>query len=515
MSFSLSPSRLTHCVSRFTFHLSRPLALSLISLFSLIAYLVGLLVPYSLFKLGLKPLINIAKLTRNDPVAQASFVMTFAALSGLYYLAWRLCRGRQPRAMWIVLLSGVLVINLALIWVYPVGAADIFDNISRGRITAQHGGNPFYAAPKDYAHDPFRYYVAWPKSTSAYGPLWELIAAGASRLAGDDKLANVLGFKLLGLLFYSGCIVLIAAILNRRAPERALQGVCLFALNPLVIYETAANGHNDIVMVFFVVLGMYALLRRRFTLAALALTAGALVKFIPLLLLPIAVGAALRSLTTLRHRLHYLLITTLVCAALIVLTFAPFWQGGDPIGIKRREGLFTASLPALVQARLEEPLGGDTSRDIVVRVASGLTVLIVIAATWRTWVETPTPALPRAEQHGAGRGEEWLAPIRASTFALLFYLLFTCLWFQSWYTLWPLALAAILPEGETSRIAVLLSYAALWKAIIFDFFLYQGGPLPPRVWRETVLGPATLGVTWCYGAYAFALKMFRRFKGKT
>ena len=43
----------------------------------------------------------------------------------------------------------------------------------------------------------------------------------------------------------------------------------------------------------------------------------------------------------------------------------------------------------------------------------------------------------------------------------LFYLLFTCLWCQSWHTLWPSALAAILPEGETSRIAVLLSYSAL------------------------------------------------------
>jgi hypothetical protein len=94
----------------------------------------------------------------------------------------------------------------------------------------------------------------------------------------------------------------------------------------------------------------------------------------------------------------------------------------------------------------------------------------------------------------------------------LFYLLFTCLWFQSWYTLWPLALAAILPEGEMGRIAVLLSYSALWKTIIFDYFIYRGGPLPPRLWRETWLGPATLGVTWSYGAYAFARKMRHRFR---
>jgi hypothetical protein len=41
----------------------------------------------------------------------------------------------------------------------------------------------------------------------------------------------------------------------------------------------------------------------------------------------------------------------------------------------------------------------------------------------------------------------------------------------------------------------------LWKTIIFDYFLYRGGSLPPRVWRESLLGPATLGLAWLYAAY--------------
>lgn len=486
--------RFTLPVSRFTFYLSRPRILSLVSFLSLLTYFLGLLWPYNLFTLGLKPLINIAKLTRSDPFAQAGFVITFAVLSGLYYFAWRLCRGPQPRLMWLTLLGGLLAINAAMLWLYPIDAADIFDNISRGRITAVHGGNPFYNIPKEYA-DPFLAYDAWPQTRSAYGPLWEMMAAGTSWLVGGDKLANVLGYKLLGLAFYFGCIALIAAMLNRHAPDRALQGVCLFALNPLVIYETAGNGHNDVVMAFFIMLGMWTLTRRRFTLAALALTAGALVKFIPLLLLPIAVAAALRALISLRIRIYYLLITVFACATLIVIGYAPFWRGGDPLSISRRESLFTASLPALVQAHLEGALGVGQSQVVVGRAALALTGLVVAAALWRTWVE-----------------KDWLSPIRASTFVLLFYLLFTCLWFQSWYTLWPLALAAILPEGETSRIAVLLSYSALWKTIIFDYFIYRGGPLPPRIWRETWLGPATLGVTWLYGAYAFAGKMILRLR---
>jgi hypothetical protein len=63
-----------------------------------------------------------------------------------------------------------------------------------------------------------------------------------------------------------------------------------------------------------------------------------------------------------------------------------------------------------------------------------------------------------------------------------------------------LALAALLPEGGLARTTVLLSYASLWKPIVFCL-LYLGGKLPPRLWRETWLGPATLGVVWLYVGY--------------
>jgi hypothetical protein len=176
--------------------------------------------------------------------------------------------------------------------------------------------------------------------------------------------------------------------------------------------------------------------------------------------------------------------------------------------------MFTASFPAMIQANLETSLGVDESRRVVTSSAVAVTGLVVLVAMWRVWIETPPP--PRSPAPLILRSsaplppsQTWLVPIKAATFILLIYLLFTCLWFQAWYTLWPLALAALLPEGETGRIAVLLSYSALWKTIIFDFFLYTSNPLPPRIWRESLLGPATLGVAWGYGVYAAARKWQR------
>ena len=495
--------RFTLYVLRFTPRLAlRPWARMLaLGALSLLVYSAGLLAPYNLFALRLKPLQDVARLTRGQPLAQAGFVLTLAVLSGLYYLQWRLCRPADPprgeretRAMWLALFAGLAAVNLALLWLYPIGAADLFDNIMRGRIAAVYGGNPFYKIPSDYAGDPFYRYIAWRYSPSAYGPLWELLAAGTSRLAGvvrlrspqDDILANILAFKLLGLLFYGGCLALIAGILNRAAPERALAGVCLFAWNPLVIYETAGNGHNDIVMAFFILLGMYALLRQRYAFAALALTAGALVKFISILLVPIVLAVAWRALPKWKPRLSGVAAALFACVGLGLLLYAPFWRGGDPLSLQRRETLFTTSLPAMIETQLEAPLGRAMSQRLVARLALLATGLAVVLQTLRAWREA-----------------DWLSPIRAGARLLLFYLLFTCLWFQPWYALWPLALAALLPEGALGRAIVLLSYSAVWKTIFFNFVLFPGPRLPPRVQREAILAPATLGLTWLYAGYAY------------
>jgi hypothetical protein len=229
----------------------------------------------------------------------------------------------------------------------------------------------------------------------------------------------------------------------------------------------------------------------------LGLTAGALIKFVPALLLPIALAYGLRRLATWGARLRFLAASLTAAAALAASTLAPFWRGGDILALERRTTLFTTSLPAAAQVHLAPVLGLEPSQRAVAGVASMLAAVAALYQAWRVW-----------------RRPGWLAPVRAGAYVLLFYLLFACLWFQPWYTVWPLVLAAILPEGAVGRTVVLLSYAAAWKTIIFDFFLYRGGPLPPQIWRETWLGPATLGVVWSYIVYRLGRRAWRERSGR-
>ncbi len=507
----------------------RWLALAAVGGLTGLVYWLGLVSPYSVGALGLRPHMDIARLTRGHPQAQISLVLTYACLLSLYYLAWRLCRlpaanrpaetqrsdTAQSARLWVVLLLTLAAVNLAMLSLYPIGATDIFDYVAQGREISVWGGNPFYLPAGAFPKEPVLAYTAWSGLTTLYGPAWQWLAALLTRLAGSDLGANLLAFKSLDLLFYAGCIAVIAAFWRGHAPERALSAVCLFALNPLVIYETAGNGHNDIVMVFWMLLGVYCLSRERHSLAALALTAGLLTKFVPVYILPIVLVYSLGRLPNWRARGRFLLVTGLACGLLVAAVAGPFWHGGDIFSAQQRLGMFTTSLPAFAEAVLEPRLGRVMSQRWVAQVSLWLMGAAVAgAAAFVGWTQARhvTRARPGRRRQSAGprntlasaaapprapAAPPWLLPLQASTVVLLIYLLLACLWFEGWYALWPLSLAALLPDGALATSAVLLSVAGLWKPIYFDYFLSRPA-LPPRVRRETLLAPEVLGFSWLF-----------------
>lgn len=461
---------------------------------SLVVYVLAFLWPYSLLEWWRYPQQSISRIAHGQLTAAGGYVLAFIILFLLYGLAYRAARGCSGRLMWGVVVAGMVLFNGAMLWLYPVDAADVFDNIMRGRILAYHGGNPLYETPAQFQADPFFRYAAWKIYPSAYGPLWELIAAGASRLAGDGVIANVLVFKLVSVAAYATTAALIGLMLQHSAPERALAGVVLFAWNPLVVYVTAGNGHNDAVMVLFIVLGFYWLERGRLTLAALAQTAGALIKFIPALLVPVIMVSALRQLQGRWARVRYVIATTLACGLLTVGLYAPFWHGGDVLGVSRRLRLFTTSLPTLVQITLEPRLGEPMADLLAARAA------LLALAGWMIW-----------QLRAIRRSADRTTPARSGLSILLFYLLASCPWFQAWYTIWPLALAALVSDATLLAGSVLLSLAATWKMPLFDFVLVQG-ELPPRAWREWRLTLGTLGVPWGYFVHRGLSKRARGWK---
>jgi putative effector of murein hydrolase LrgA (UPF0299 family) len=351
-----------------------------------------------------EPLIDLNRLSGGVPERLWPLMFAFVALFALYLLGWKAAQRVSTRSAWLIVIGGVVIFAVILLFMYPYDAADLFDNIMHGRIISVYHANPFRDIPAQFASDPFYPYIGWRKSISAYGPGWETLAALSARLAGDDLIVNVVVFKAVLVAFLAGCGGLIVLILRRLAPERALAGLVLFIWNPVVVYETIGQGHNDVAMLFWMLLAIWLLLKQRYTLAILALLIGALFKFIPLLFIPAAVAIALRDLGTTRARLHWLIATTIVSVALVGLAYAPFWNGVETLSITRRMQLYTSSLPTAIYTLLQFSLSQPEAARWVSLTALTLTGMCAVWAACSL-------AAPRTDfgRHGGSRGGDWAA----------------------------------------------------------------------------------------------------------
>ena len=444
---------------------------------NLLIYAYAILPTASLLRLYDTPHLNLYTLPEGGAAGRGRLILAFLALGLVYWQAWRISRKLQGKAAWAIVLGGCLASGLLLLFMYPYGATDIFDNILRGRILGVYGENPFLKLPVSFSNDPFYGYITWKRSPSAYGPGWEVLAGLVARQSGPGVIANVLAFKLLPGAFMAASLCLAALILQKKAPQYALAGTLLLAWNPVVLYETWGNGHNDMVMVFWMLAAVLALLYSRYTLAVLALVAGALVKFIPALLIPLTIALALRNLRSHRARASFLLRTSLLAFLLGVVAYSPFWDGVRVLNIASRTRLYSSSLPASIYYLLQDwHWTGNQAAAIVSSAAIVFTVFFAFLKSRKVWKR------PAIENY-----------LDAATQVLLFYLLVTCLWFQNWYVLWVVGLAAPLKPGATRRLALLFCFAALSKPL---------GIGPELFWPKPQLDQPGLEIWFTLGIFA-------------
>jgi hypothetical protein len=451
---------------------------------------------YGLDEYKNSPWQTIATLNRLSADGAFIYVAAFLALFGLYAFGarqvMRLARDPRDWTAWLLIGGMALAFNVALLRMYPADAADTYDYIIRGRMASVYGLNPMQDPPNRVRTDPFFRFAAWPDVTSAYGPAWEIVAGLVTRLAGDDHVANVVLFKFVAMVGYAAAALFLGMTLARLAPRRLLLGVYLFAWNPLVVYMTGRTGHNDTLMTAFLMLGVYCLARRWYVAGTLSALVGVMIKFIPALLIPIIAAVALRELSA-RLRIRYVLASALLGGAILLALYAPYGLTGDVFSLSRRSGMFTGSAATLLRQTLIPALdnkpseGWEVDTPVTNRVVSnGAWALLALVYAAQLW--------------NAYQDRDPIAPFRALTVILTFYLLVACIWFQSWYALWIVALAALLENGPLRRLVLWFSYLVTWQSFLYNYVTLRPGlegwaPLP---WRDLVPVGVVIGGAWLY-----------------
>jgi Glycosyltransferase family 87 len=319
---------------------------------------------------------------------------------------------------------------------------DVYSYAMYGRIAGVYHGNPYVLTPVDFPRDAVFRFVGekWADTPAVYGPGFTLLSAALTRwIASLSELVSA--FRLIAAAASLATVGISIWLARRIRPDRAAFAGAIVGLNPVVLFQSVASGHND-VLVMLAVAGALALVvaeRRLFATAVLAL--GVLVKVtaaLPLLLLLVAVVAA----APVGRRWKTLAAHAAVAAGVVAAFAVPFLQTTDPslglVELAGHEGWLAPSrLVGRIAAAVAGGAGLDSAASIVaaaVRVAFAFALGAVVVVLCRHVGRRAALRRLGAGELGASWGWGLLALMLLGPVLL------------PWYVAWILPLAWLLPR---------------------------------------------------------------------
>jgi hypothetical protein len=193
-------------------------------------------------------------LTRDTKGLRYLFSGAIVAMYASYLVGLRYAP-RLP-ARWAI--AAVVAAHAIMFLAPPLALTDIFNYVNYGRMEIVHHLNPYTTVPVLEPHsDPSYALSNWHQLLSPYGPVFTLMTFVVVPLGVAASFWTLKGILMLASLA-TVLLVWRSARLLGRDPVAA---IVLVGLNPIVLIWGLGGDHNDFLMMFFVVLGFYLLLR--------------------------------------------------------------------------------------------------------------------------------------------------------------------------------------------------------------------------------------------------------------
>jgi hypothetical protein len=255
-----------------------------------------------------------------------------------YVWGWHIVRRGSGKRWLIWGFAGLF--GASLFWLMPI-TSDLFTYLSHAHLITDLHVNPLLVAPLELSADPFlqAYPAIYATKPSVYGPAWTLITVPGT-IGRYDVAGGVFYLKGLTTIAYLGCAWLLEQILRQTRPASAVEGLYLFAWNPLVLLMAVGDGHNDMVMMFLVLVAFWLVLRLRWTLVFGMLVLSAWIKYVSVIFIPLFAIYAWKQSEASREQgqsrwpvLARGALATVVVSALVLI---PFWTPGMVPGMVGR-----------------------------------------------------------------------------------------------------------------------------------------------------------------------------------
>lgn len=409
-------------------------------------------------------------------------IVAMGLLQGLALLAVV----RRPGGPWRWLIGPALASIVLL--AYPPICTDVFSYASFGW-ESNLGFNPYLLAPAKFKGDPYAPMNDWTSITTPYGPIWTGISRAITAVCANNPFAVVIGFKLvaglaaigLGALAYCGARRLTSS------PGHAVGALVIVAWSPILLIESAGTAHNDAPMMLLAVAGLLLVTARergavRAGLVLLALTVLIKPAALPLLGLAALVRLA-RGGGGLSARLRDWALDLAAIAALLIVTFAPYWSGGRlprtlwnlQIKLYFDKALHANPLWVWAVPQVAKRIGGEAAAASAKAhaVSSARVVVIVFVLTAIAVAVWP---VRRDERSGHDAPPSWLLWRQAwawTAAAVGFGLIPINM--QAWYAIWPLAPIALV-WAMTAKTRRGLWIVPVLSLMLVGFLVYHTWP---------------------------------------
>lgn len=446
-------------------------------------------------------------------------MLQFLGLIALAFAAYGLCalyiarlpeesaRHRQTR---IILWTVAAMTGLVFVFIPAMLSHDNLVYASYSRLLAIYHANPYFVPFSAFPRDPYVPLDYYARAVSAYGPLWLGVCWLVGLLVGPQVAGYVLAFRLFALAVHLLNIWLVGRALRALgASQRTITlGILLYAWNPLVLFESAFGGHNDVFMLTFILLGIYLIARaqqrgalvlaRGYLPPIVAFTLAALVKFTALPVIALflvflawnvlrgnaATSAEARAQGTLQWKkaIVAVVIASAVAGALALAFYGPFWIGH--------------SISAIGNSFTSPPSAQGSQNSILRSIqawihyhglpaATPQHILLQIFSNRKVWDTLNIVLLAAVGLLGALW--MWRAPATRifilSALAAMGVLLLVTPWFFSWYVTWLVGLAAVALPVRQSRVGCALLVSTLvFSASAFLTYLFLSGYPPFGLW---------------------------------
>jgi hypothetical protein len=278
--------------------------------------------------------------------------------------------------------------------------------------------------------------------------------------------------------------VLIWLLLARQKTAVRSAYTLLWAWNPALLLIFIADGHNDGLMIMWLLLGLLLSRRGYPTVGFLVLLLAPLTKPIAVLALPFFFLAAMRLMPDWKTRGKFILSISLGAILLITIAFLPF---GSPLDLVQRLLREVANVPgfslAVMMLFVTQLFSQAATMPLLSTIGAVLMITAVFIGTWLLW-----------------RTWQGRSPLRSTADIFAVYIL-QALSFRIWYAAWPfpwLLLDDVEEEKGNGRFSYRLR-VGLWFLLTSQLSVLIYGHLRLYAFGGSQMAAHLVGVPFTFG----------------